>query len=90
VRLASNQGVRGSNPFGRTFYQKSSSAALATRLERADRTPDGQQDGSTTRRRTGLDVAASVAAVWSEAEDERRSREQSVRTLHSNLVEATN
>src|SRR5882762_8272522 len=22
VRLASNQGVRGSNPFGRTFYQK--------------------------------------------------------------------
>ena len=69
--------VRGSNPFGRTFYQKSSSAALATKSERADRTPDGQQDGSTTRRRAGLDVAASAAAVRSEAEDEPRSREQS-------------
>src|SRR6266404_8216871 len=77
-------------PSGALFIKKSPSAALATRLERADRTPDGQQDGSTTRRRTGLEVAASVAAVRSEAEDERRSREQSVRTLHSNLVEATN
>jgi hypothetical protein len=47
--------------------------------KRADRTPDGQQDGSTTRRRAGLDVAASAAAVRSEAEDERRSREHSVR-----------
>ena len=49
--------------------------------KRADRTPDRQQDGSTTRRRAGLDVAASAAAVRSEAEDERRSREQSVRAL---------
>jgi hypothetical protein len=31
-----------------------------------------------------------AAAVRSEAEDERRSREQSVRALHSNLTEATN
>jgi hypothetical protein len=45
--------------------------------KRADRTPDGQQDGSTTRRRAGLDVAASAAAVRSAAEDERRSREHS-------------
>jgi hypothetical protein len=37
-----------------------------------------------------LDVAASAAAVWSEAEDERRSREQSLRARHSNLIEATN
>src|SRR6266404_1161861 len=43
----------------------------------ADRAPDGQQDGSTTRRRARLDVAASAAAVRSEAEDERRSREHS-------------
>jgi len=36
--------------------------------------------GSTTRRRAGLDAAAQgAAAVRSEAEDERRSREQSVR-----------
>src|SRR5882762_11229497 len=59
------------------FLSKSSSAARATRSERADRTPDGQQDGSTTRRRAGLDVAASAAAVRSEAEVERRSREHS-------------
>jgi hypothetical protein len=58
--------------------------------KRADRTPDEQQDGSTTRRRAGLDVAAFAAAVRSEAEDERRSREQSGRAFHSNLTEATN
>src|SRR5882672_5045752 len=54
--------------------------------KRADRTPDGQQDGSTTRRRAGLDVAASAAAVRSEAEDERRSREQSVRAHHISMT----
>jgi hypothetical protein len=31
-------------------------------IGRADRTPDGQQDGSTTRRRAGFDVAASAAS----------------------------
>ena len=48
--------------------------------KRADRTPDGQQDGSTTRRRAGLDVAASAAAVRSVAEDEGpQAPKQSVR-----------
>jgi hypothetical protein len=42
--------------------------------------------GSTTRRRAGLDVAASAAAVRSEAEDERRSREQSVRARFQYFV----
>jgi hypothetical protein len=87
---SSNQGVRGSNPFGRTFHQKVLRQPGPGDRKRADRTPDGQQDGSTTRRRAGLDVAASAAAVRSEAEDEWRSREQSVRALHSNLAEATN
>jgi hypothetical protein len=50
----------------------------------------GGQEFESLRRCAGLDVAASAAAVRSEAEDERRSREQSVRTLYSNLVESTN
>jgi len=87
---SSNQGVRGSNPFGRTFCQKVLRQPGPGDRKRADRTPDGQQDGSTTRRRAGLDVATPAAAVRSEAEDERRSREQSVRALYTNLVEATN
>src|SRR6266404_4341561 len=95
-KLQASLGIRFFEPGGQGFeslrahfLSKSSSAALATRSEPADRTPDGQQDGSTTRRRAGLDVAASAAAVRSEAEDERRSREQSGRAHHSNLVEAT-
>jgi hypothetical protein len=39
VPRASNQGVRGSNPFGRIFHQKSSSAARATRSETSRSNP---------------------------------------------------
>jgi hypothetical protein len=53
--------------------------------------PTDNKTGSTTRRSAGLDAAApGAAAVRSEAEDERRSREQSVRARHSNLIEVTN
>jgi hypothetical protein len=51
-------------------------------MEQAVRTADRQP------RR--LDVAASAATVRREAEDERRSREQFVRVIYTNLVEATN
>ncbi len=80
VRKASNQGVGGSNPSGRTFPIKIFRQPRPAGMEQAVRTADRQQDGSTTRRRAGLDVAAQgAAAVRSEAEDERRSREQSLR-----------
>src|SRR6267142_3900174 len=46
-----DQGVRGSNPFGRTYPKKAPRLPWPRDRKRADRTPDGQQDGSTTRRR---------------------------------------
>src|SRR6266446_5666277 len=59
-KLQASLGIRFFEPGGQGFESlrahfssKSSSAALATRWERAVRTPDGQQDGSTTRRRAG-------------------------------------
>jgi hypothetical protein len=71
---SSNQGVGGSNPSGRTKIKKILRQPGPRDRKRADRTLDRQQDGSTTRRPAGLDVAGSAAAVRSEAEDERRSR----------------
>ncbi len=69
--------VSGRNPFepGGQGFESLRAHFLSTKFfgcagheDGADRTPDGQQDGSTTRRRAGLDVAAS-ATVRSEAPD---------------------
>jgi hypothetical protein len=49
--------------------------------------PAEEKPSSTARRRAGLDVAArSAATVRSEAEDERRSREQSLRAHQSSKL----
>jgi len=80
----SNQEVGGSNPSGRTnaFLPENRmprQSAGTNRLVRQLGRPLDKLDAT----------AQGAAAVRSEAEDERRSREQSVRALQSNFIEGT-